>query len=120
MLEAQAVPVLISLLGAYPRAADLLCILAKEKECKEAFLDQSALKALVDSLHIEITGMFGHHSCSHMHKHSATVRAVYVCVHVCMNRTLSVGPQLVLRTSNMKRKKEALLGSSVPVHVLCV
>ena len=52
MLEAHAVPMLInSMLACHSRtAAGLLCILAKEQQCKEAFLEESALKALVDCL----------------------------------------------------------------------
>jgi len=42
---------LINMLVCHSRAAaGLLCILAKEQHCKEAFLEQSALKALVDCL----------------------------------------------------------------------
>jgi hypothetical protein len=41
-------------------AAGLLCILAKEQRCKEAFLEQSALKTLVDCLSGTSPGtMFG-------------------------------------------------------------
>jgi len=51
MLDAHAVPMLIDMLARQSRAAaGLLCILAKEQQCKEAFLEQSALKALVDCL----------------------------------------------------------------------
>ncbi|DBA77036.1 TPA: hypothetical protein ACH3X1_009624 [Trebouxia sp. C0004] len=51
MLEAHALPVLINMLACHSRsAAGLLCILAKEQQCKEAFLDQSALKSLVHCL----------------------------------------------------------------------
>jgi len=45
------VQMLINMLVCHSRAAaGLLCILAKEQHCKEAFLEQSALKALVDCL----------------------------------------------------------------------
>lgn len=42
---------LINMLARHSRtAAGLLCIMAKEQQCKEAFLEQSALKVLVDCL----------------------------------------------------------------------
>ncbi len=51
MLEAHAVPMLINMLACHSRtAAGLLCILAKEQQCKEAFLEQTALKVLVNCL----------------------------------------------------------------------
>ena len=53
MLEANAVPLLVSLLGVHTRAADLLCILAKEPQCKEAFLEQAALQTLVNCLQLQ-------------------------------------------------------------------
>ena len=57
MLEADAVPMLVSLLGAHAKAADLLCILAKEQQCKEAFLEQAALQSLVTCLQGDVSGM---------------------------------------------------------------
>lgn len=59
MLEADAVPMLVSLLGAHAKAADLLCILAKELQCKEAFLEQAALQSLVNclQLQVDVSGM---------------------------------------------------------------
>ncbi len=56
MLEAHAIPVLIQLLGGYPKSADLLCILAKEQQCKEAFFEHSALSALVECMHRGTSG----------------------------------------------------------------
>jgi len=42
---------LINMLACHSRtAAGLLCILAKEQHCKEAFLEHLALKALVNCL----------------------------------------------------------------------
>lgn len=59
MLAANAVPLLVSLLGAHAKAADLLCILAKEPQCKEAFLEQAALQSLVTCLQLQadVSGM---------------------------------------------------------------
>ena len=50
MLDAQAIPVLIGLLGHHSRAADLLFVLAKEQQCKDAFLESTALEALLSHM----------------------------------------------------------------------
>ena len=50
MLEAEAVPMLVSMLGSQPAAADLLCFIATQQQCKEAFLRSKALGSLVDCL----------------------------------------------------------------------
>ena len=51
MLEAEAFPLLIGMLGSQPAAADLLCFMATQQQCKEAFLRSKALGSLVDCLH---------------------------------------------------------------------
>ena len=51
MLEADAVPMLVGMLGSQPAAADLLCFMATQQQCKEAFLGSKALGSLVDCLH---------------------------------------------------------------------
>ena len=53
MLEAEAVPMLVGMLGAQPAAADLLCFMATQQQCKEAFLGSSALSSLLDCLHVK-------------------------------------------------------------------
>ena len=61
MLAAQAVPVLVGLLEApqhHFKSAELLCLLAREQTCKDAFLEQSILAALVASLRKHVVGEF--------------------------------------------------------------
>lgn len=51
MLEAEAVPLLVGMLGRQPAAADLLCFMATQQQCKDTFLGGKALGSLVDCLH---------------------------------------------------------------------
>lgn len=55
MLEAEAVPTLVGMLGSQPAAADLLCFMATQQQCKEAFLRSKALGSLVDCLHASVS-----------------------------------------------------------------
>ena len=42
---------LMSMLGGQPVAADLLCVMATQQQCKEAFLEREVLISLVGCLH---------------------------------------------------------------------
>ena len=50
-MEAEAVPLLVGMLGRQPAAADLLCFMATQQQCKEAFLRSKTLGSLVNYLH---------------------------------------------------------------------
>lgn len=51
MLEAEAVPLLVGMLGGQPAAADLLCFMATQQQCNDTFLGGKAVGSLVDCLH---------------------------------------------------------------------
>ena len=62
MLDAESVPMLISMLSSQPAAADLLCIMATRNMCKEAFLDPAILSSLIACLHASASS--GQSPCS--------------------------------------------------------
>lgn len=53
LLRGGAVGMLVEMLPYQPAAADLLCFMATQQQCKDAFLDSRVLAGLVDLLHTD-------------------------------------------------------------------
>lgn len=72
MLGAGAVSMLVGMLPSQPAAADLLCFMATQPQCKEAFLDSTALGTLVHLL--QAGAASGATSCSLLYRFQTIVQ----------------------------------------------